>query len=261
MNYNYHSHTSRCGHASGTAEEYILRAIETGIKYMGFSDHAPYICPNGKESNYRVPMEQTAEYFAELRSLREKYKDQIDLKIGFELEYYPGEFERILPGLIEMGTEYLILGEHFMEPELPNGIHTMRPSDSTEQLKRYVDCVCAAMRSGAFTYVAHPDLFNFTGDTATYRAEMTRLCEASKETDVPLEINFLGIRDGRDYPRALFWEIAGNVGCPVTYGFDAHDTLSAYDGASLETANEMVKTYGLNYIGMPRVIELQKEAV
>ena len=35
MNYNYHTHTFRCNHANGTPEEYIQRAIENGINYIG----------------------------------------------------------------------------------------------------------------------------------------------------------------------------------------------------------------------------------
>ena len=30
MDYNYHTHTSRCGHATGSDEEYVKRAIEQG---------------------------------------------------------------------------------------------------------------------------------------------------------------------------------------------------------------------------------------
>ena len=46
MDYNYHTHTARCGHAVGEDEEYVKRAIECGIKYMGFSDHAPIRFPD-----------------------------------------------------------------------------------------------------------------------------------------------------------------------------------------------------------------------
>ena len=40
---NYHTHTYRCQHAGGTEREYIEKAIEVGIKKLGFSDHVP--CP------------------------------------------------------------------------------------------------------------------------------------------------------------------------------------------------------------------------
>ena len=59
MDYNYHTHTARCGHADGTEEAYILRAMENGITHMGFSEHAPFCFPDGYESYYRVPVAQT----------------------------------------------------------------------------------------------------------------------------------------------------------------------------------------------------------
>ena len=43
--YNFHNHTYRCGHATGTDEEYVLEAIKNGYEVMGFSDHAPYLFP------------------------------------------------------------------------------------------------------------------------------------------------------------------------------------------------------------------------
>lgn len=34
---NYHTHTWRCRHADGTEREYVERAIEGGLKILGFS--------------------------------------------------------------------------------------------------------------------------------------------------------------------------------------------------------------------------------
>ena len=258
MNYNYHAHTTRCSHASGTPEEYILRAIENGVKYMGFSEHAPYVCPTGQESSYRVPMADAKDYIADIAALREKYKDQIELKIGFEMEYYPQEFEKMLATVVSYGAEYLILGEHFTRPEYPDGVHVGKKTEDVELLKEYVMNVIEAMETDVFTYVAHPDVIEFIGDTDIYETEMRKICEASKRTGIPLEINFLGIRTNRNYPDERFWRIAGEVKSPVTFGFDAHSAVDAYDGASFVKAQEMVKTYGLNYVGMPKVKELRK---
>ncbi len=44
---NYHTHTWRCHHAKGTEREYVERAIEGGLKILGFSDHTPYPLPAG----------------------------------------------------------------------------------------------------------------------------------------------------------------------------------------------------------------------
>lgn len=253
MNYNYHTHTTRCGHASGTEREYIERAIANGIEYMGFSDHATFVFPDGYESHYRVPLAQAADYFETISALREEYKDRIDIKIGFEMEYYPAYFDAMLKMVKELGAEYLILGQHFLGSEHPSGYATYRKNESVKDLKEYTDSVIKGMESGVFTYVAHPDVLMFRGDDAIYKSEARRLCEASKACGIPLEINFLGIREGRIYPNMLFWEVAGEVGAPVTFGFDAHEVAAAYDGDSLKVAQEMVEKYGLNYVGRPQV--------
>ena len=47
MKYNYHTHTKRCGHATGEDEDYVIAALNKGYKILGFSDHAMF--PNMKE--------------------------------------------------------------------------------------------------------------------------------------------------------------------------------------------------------------------
>ncbi len=257
MIYNYHTHTYRCSHASGTPEEYIKRAIDCGIKHMGFSDHIPFTFPDGYESYYRVPMAEVGDYVSELLTLREKYKDKIDIKIGFEMEYYPSHFDNMLKNAIEFGAEYLILGEHFLGDEHPSGTPATIPYESVDALKEYVSNVVSGIKSGVFTYVAHPDILNFTGDNKAYEKEMRKICVASRECDIPLEINFLGIRDNRRYPNEKFWKMAGEEQCPVTFGFDAHDTLNAYDGKSLKKAEKVVEKYSLNYIGEPKLLPVK----
>lgn len=257
MTYNYHTHTARCGHATGTEEEYILRAIEGGITHMGFSDHAPYRFPDGFQSHYRIPMEQAQDYFSTLYALHEKYKKQIDLKIGFEMEYYPSHFSAMLDTARSLGCEYLILGQHFSGDERPKGFYVANPTQDISLLREYTNNVLAAMETGVFTYIAHPDIFHFTGDAAVYESAMRNICVAAREHNLPLEINFLGIRSGRHYPREGFWAIAGQEQSPVTFGFDSHDVQAAYDPASLDTAMALVDKYHLNYIGRPRLVLLQ----
>ena len=258
MIYNYHTHTYKCGHASGKIEDYIKRAIQCGIKYMGFSDHMPYICSDGYEFAGRVPVSEADAYFSEIELLREKYKDKIDIKIGFEMEYYPLCFDNMLKKAIELGAEYLILGEHFTAEEHPGGVHTITETDNVERLKEYVTCVVEAIKSGVFTYVAHPDIINFVGDVSVYQKEMRKICVASRTHNIPLEINFLGIRDKRRYPMEIFLEIAGEEKSPITFGFDAHDVTSAFDEMSLDKAKLLVEKYNLNYIGKPELILIQQ---
>ena len=225
---------------------------------MGFSEHLPYICRDGFEAGYRLSVADVKDYFEEMYELREKYKDVIDLKIGFEMECYPELFDGMLKSAIDYGVEYLILGQHFLVEEHPDGIYITQGQETEESMIRYADCVIFAIRSGVFSYVAHPDAFKFTGDKDIYDREMQRLCQAAKDCSVPLEINFLGIRENRIYPNENFWKIAGQVGAPVTFGFDAHDSKNAYDTQSFEKAYDLIEKYNLNYIGKPEIIILNR---
>lgn len=260
MDYNYHTHTYLCMHATGGMEHYVMCAIKGGIKYMGFSDHIPFETASGRFSNFRIHPLTVGYYLAEFNRLKEKHKDEIDLKMGFEMEYYPKDFDRMLKSAIDYGAEYLILGEHFLEDE-SNKINNPYTggADSEEALITYVQNVVDAIKTGVFTYVAHPDLIGFTGSKEIYSREMMKIIKASEEYNIPLEINFLGIREKRHYPNNYFWELVGTTKAPVTFGLDAHHAPNAYDGESLKVALEMVDKYNLNYIGKPNIIPIQKK--
>lgn len=257
MDYNFHTHTARCGHAAGMEEAYVRCAIAGGIRHMGFSEHIPYLYPDGFEfTGVRVPVAQVEEHRRAVLELKEKYAGQIDLHFGFEMEYYPEHFGKMLANARAWGAEYLILGQHYIGCDHPKYIYSPVPTNDEDRLREYVDAVIEAMRTGVYTYVAHPDLFRFEGDPRIYQEQMRRICAVSRDLALPLEINFYGIRDHRHYPRELFWEVAGQEGCPVTFGFDAHDPESAADLATEPAAMELVEKYGLKYIGMPKLVGL-----
>ncbi len=256
MNYNYHTHTFRCNHAINKEEEYVIRAIECGIKKLGFSDHIAFRFPDGFESNFRIKTEEVGLYFSELNRLREKYKDKIEIKIGFEMEYYPLYFEQMLENAISYGAEYLILGQHYLYNEHPNGRWSF--NDVTdEDLRHYVDCIINGIKSGKFTYVAHPDLIKYDRDKEIYIKWMREVCVASREYNIPMELNHLGIRDKRNYPNYIFWQIAAEEQCPVTFGSDAHTAVDVYDADSIKKAKEIVEQLNLNYIGEPTLRALK----
>ena len=96
MKHNYHTHTYRCHHASGTEREYIETALRNGLGTLGFADHSPYIFPEGYYSSFRMFPEQTAGYYRTLGTLREEFKDSLEIRMGFEMEYYPRHFKETL---------------------------------------------------------------------------------------------------------------------------------------------------------------------
>ena len=90
MLFNYHTHTARCNHASGTDREYVEQAISGGMKTLGFSDHAPYVFPGGTyPSEHRMKVDELFEYAESVRSLAKEYEKDIPhiydiLKAGSE---------------------------------------------------------------------------------------------------------------------------------------------------------------------------------
>ena len=120
------------------------------------------------------------------------------------------------------------------------------------RIRDYVDVVIKGMKTGVFKYLAHPDLINYQGLDSVYDWEMTRLCKELKELDIPLEINLLGISEGKHYPAERFWKISGEIGNKVIMGLDAH--CAAQIGAidSYQKALELAKRYGLNLIDFLR---------
>ena len=259
----YHNHTYRCHHATGTERQYIEKALEGGIKYMGFSDHIPCPPPEGQiEDFYRVSMDDRFAYAKSVLALKEEFKDRIDIKLGFEAEYSPALIGKMLEVCREIGAEYLILGQHFVGEwynSQENVSATMR--SSVEFLDSYVDSVCEGMRTGYFTYVAHPDVVNFSGDKEIYLEKMRKICETSLDTGIPLELNFLGLRENRHYPNFDFWEMVGKMGCKVVYAFDAHARKDAFDGKTLKLAEEIREKYGLNVIEVPKIIDIRKLSI
>jgi len=224
LDINYHTHTIRCNHASGSEREFIEEAIAHNMPVLGFADHCPYIFfDTDYYSRHRMWPHQTEDYFTMLVKLREEYKGQIDIKIGLETEYYPKYFGRLLEFLAPYPLDYMILGQHFIGNEVPPGIYSGAETDSEQRLAMYVDQVLEGLETGLFTYLAHPDLFTWRGDEQTYRREMERLCLRVKELGYVVEYNLLGHYDHRNYPTEAFWHIAAQVGNTVILGIDGHE--------------------------------------
>ena len=249
MLHNYHTHTTRCGHALGSEREYIENAIENGFQTLGFSDHGPYVEPVGFLKGHRVPIELTAEYFSTIRALKKEYEKDIRILCGVELEYYPETHAAEMAFLKEFQPDYLLLGQHFVGVE-KDGVRS-HAGGLDERLTAYVSQVLEGLATGDFLYLAHPDMAGYNYSDEAIEREYLRLCEGAKALDIPLEINLLGVRDHRWYPDERLFKIAAGVGNKVVFGLDAHTPEAFSHKRSVLQAEEMVKTLGLNLVEKP----------
>lgn len=249
---NLHTHTARCRHAVGAEEAYVLRAIEGGLQTLGFSDHTPFWFPGDYYSTMRMFPEELTEYVSDVRRLQEKYASRLNIRLGLEVEYYPALVPEVLARAKDMGIEYFLLGQHWCGNEMDEP-YNGRPTAEEYHLEKYCNQVIDAMHTGLFTYLAHPDLLYFVGEDHIYQHHMRRLCRAAKECDMPLEINLLGLRENRQYPRQLFWELAAEEGCTVVLGSDAHRPQDVVDSITEEKAMTIIRQLALNYLETPLI--------
>ena len=228
VKYNYHSHTYRCGHASRCSDEdYVLEAIEHGYKKYGFSDHVSVHPIFYWDDTMRMHHYYVNSYLKSINRLKEDSKDFIDIFVGFEADY-DEVIESYLCDLRDK-CDYMILGQHYV---LGKDIR-----HSVDYPIEYAKKVCAAIESGIFDVVAHPDIFmqyryNISADDFDEYIDNCILaskfiCIKAKEYDIPLEINLGGFIT-RDisleprYPTKLFWDIVKENGNKVVIGVDAH---------------------------------------
>lgn len=185
-------------------------------------------------------------YADSIKELREKYKGKIDIKLGFELEYYPRLIDREIEFLKSLDYDYLILGQHYVDNEYEDyAIYSDSPTKSPAVLDKYISQVILAAKSGLFTYIAHPDLINFNGDNKLYIQKMTYMANELKKLNIPLEFNFLGYTDKRNYPNKDFWQIVSEVKNDVVIGLDAHNPNVYNDKENLERAKKYLKSLNI----------------
>lgn len=244
---NYHTHTARCRHASGTQREYVQAALSAGLHTLGFSDHTPYPFPSPYYSTFRMFPEELQSYVNETLALRQEFADQIHIPLGLEVEYYPKFYPALRSILADFPIDYLLLGQHFVGNEI--GAHYCGSATAdAEILKQYCAQTRDAMQTGHFLYLAHPDLLKFMGDDGLYRRQMRGLCRDANSCGLPLEMNLLGIRQGRNYPDLRFWEIAAEENCTVILGSDAHRPQELTCKTDLHRAEEILRPLGLTPI-------------
>lgn len=232
MKTNYHTHTTRCHHATGSDEDYVLSAIKGGYQELGFSDHSPWKYHTDYVSDIRMTPEELPGYVRSIRNLQAKYKDQIQIKLGLECEYFPEYMYWLKEVIKEYSLDFIIFGNHHFhtDEKFPYFGHNTTTQD---MLDLYEESSIEGMESGLYAYLAHPDLFmrSYPEFDRHCKLASRHICRTAARLNIPLEYN-IGMVDYNQafgestYPHPEFWHIAANEGCIAIIGVDAHDTKS-----------------------------------
>jgi histidinol-phosphatase (PHP family) len=249
---NYHTHSRYCD-GEGEIEEYVLAAIAAGFDSYGVSCHAPV--PIYAELPYMMLRRDLPTYCNEVGRLRRKYRDQITLLLGLELDYAPGleayYEQRILP----YGFEYFVGSVHYVGTD---GVGVPWCIDETAD--RFAEQYFALQRQMVGTpgvaIVGHMDkikMWNFgekyfreTDDW--YVAAVDETLRAFKAGGLIVELNTAGLRKEIAAPYPSPWVMARcrEIGVPVMVNADTH-TPADVDAGYLEAA-AILRDTGITHV-------------
>lgn len=242
MRIDLHNHTTRCNHAEGTVDEYIQKAIELGIDIYGFSEHAPM----DFDAKYRLPFCDIQAYTTDILQAKEKYKDDIDILLGYEVDWLPGHIE---DSILSAKVDYLIGSVHFIDKwsfDNPEFIGEWKNKDIDEIWKAYFEATEAMAKSGNFDIVGHLDLikvFKFM-PKQDVRILAKDVLKAIKASNMVMEVNTAGLRKpiGEIYPSRALLEETYALNIPITFSSDAHAV--EHIGAGYDLAIALAKDIG-----------------
>lgn len=217
-----HNHTALCNHAEGSMEEYVKKAIVNGTKHFGFSDHGPM----NFDQKYRMSMAQTRGYEKSVLELKESYKNDINILLGYEIDFLEGLIEK---DLLKRDLDYAIGSVHFINKwgfDNPEFIGEYQNRDIDEIWQNYFDAIEKMAKSSLFDIVGHLDLikvFKFM-PKKDIRLLARNAIKSIKESNMVVEINAAGFRKPvhEQYPSRELLEMIYETGIEITFASDAH---------------------------------------
>jgi len=248
MRVDIHNHTTLCNHATGTTEEYIKKAISLGIDIYGFSDHAPMEF----DKKYRMDISSKSCYENEILNLKDRYKNDIEILLGYEVDYLKGDY--ILDDVLNSKVDYLIGSVHFINDnwgfDNPEFIGEYKNKDIDTIWEDYFQAVQNMVKLNKFDIVGHLDLikvFKFLPkkDIKT----IAKSCmEEIKKYNMVLEVNSAGFRKPikEQYPSIPLLELAFELDIPITFGSDAHSVEQV--GLYYDKVSSIVKNIGYSKV-------------
>ncbi len=222
----YHLHTKRCGHAVGEMREYVLSSIEMGLDEIGFSDHLPLF--HSLDPTLTMSWDDFPFYIADVMNLKDEF-NEIDIKLGVEVDYIPGKLKEIQAIIKEYDFDYVLGSVHFIDGwgfDDRRYIENWKNYNVDDLYIRYFKEVEDLAKTKLFDIVAHPDLIKKYGflPVGDLSATHQKTIEAIRDSDMAIEVSSAGLRKPvkEIYPSQSFINMCFKEDIPVVTGSDAH---------------------------------------
>jgi histidinol-phosphatase (PHP family) len=245
---NFHTHCYFCD-GTDDPEEYIKKSIEFKFSDLGFSSHAPLPFPNswtmGKNNFY--------EYCNKINSLKLKYKNEINIYLGLEVDY----IENLISPTDEKfaSLDYTIGSVHMLK-DIKTGEFLAVDGDEDEYIKLITSAFDNDVKKFVHAYytqirnmvsnktpsiVGHLDLIKkhnknnkyFNENEPWYKDEILNTLKVISENKTILELNTGGkVRGYTDdfYPSNWILTECRHLDIPIILNSDAHNPqyINAY---------------------------------
>ena len=218
----YHMH-SILSDGKDTYEEMIKSGISKGLNEIGLSDH---VCL--KPVTWAISPVDIPVMTEQILELKEKYSDQIKVKYGIELDYFPGRETELRALIASLPVDYVIGSVHFIGDWNFDTDRSLYGKWTNDELYRlYYDIVQMAAKSRLFDTIGHLDIIKkfrvYPESDQTLLVEDT--LKIIKENNLVVELN----TGGADRPCAEFTPSPSIVDrcfhhhIPMTISSDAHN--------------------------------------
>jgi len=242
----WHTHNKLCHHADGSIEDYIKKAIKIKLQTIGVSDHFPYEFVKNIEripfEDYAITLPEVENYLSITEKLREKYKEDINIRIGFEVDFFKNQVFALNEHLnrVKNRLDYIIGSIHILDLQDGRGAWGFDDSRFRDDYELYgSDKVYMSyyqkllkmltFKGFDFNIIGHFDLPKKFNDHPQNKEiisnEISHLLDVIKNKDVIVEINTGGLRKPckEQYPNKEIIKQMYNLDIPVLLGSDAHN--------------------------------------
>lgn len=250
----YHVHTPLCNHAEGCMEAFIKKAIKKGLCEICFLDHLT-LRPEGAALSMS-PMEVPL-YYGAVRKLKTRYKGQICVKAGLEIDFSPDDKNKDMKKARQIAGSFafdVIAGSvHFLDQwNMVSGRkRDICPfADTDSMYESYLDHLEAMVEASFFDIICHIDIVGKFGDSPdkNFSSKWNRIIKKIQTQGLVVELNTSGYRHraGQTYPALALLKLLYKAGVKITMGSDAH--LPDEVGQDFDRAAALAKKAGFTHL-------------
>lgn len=208
---NYHTHCNFCD-GTGDPEDYIISAIREGLLEIGFSSHSPLPFSN----TYAIASDQFQNYIDKIKLLREKYRENIKILLGMEVDFLPPIKDFLLPFSSHPDLDYKIGSVHYVgcdnsgkpwpvdsDDELfRKGLNEIFGGNIQKAVEEYYALIRQMAGEKQFDIIGHLDLIKknnfeqkyFSEKESWYQETVYETLKVISDHDWIIEVNTGGLR-------------------------------------------------------------------